>query len=265
MSKSIRDIILYVFIVFALTWLCWSISFSFNIYVLRILGSFMPSAVALAFLNKQKNGIKSVLCSMTFRIKPYIYIFIFLFSLCTVYIPSFICSAFSLRYSIMLNNSIGGINLNSIFMLPVVIVCIFFFGGPLGEEFGWRGYLLRELNKQMNPLYASIIVGIVWSLWHIPMFLFNVEGYSIIFGIYMLQTICMSVIYTWLYVMTHGNLLPIFIFHTIDDFVMAVFLPSYVQKLNAYSISYFAVLIIFSAILGAFLIKKKTQKESINN
>lgn len=48
--------------------------------------------------------------------------------------------------------------------------------GPIGEELGWRGFLLGELEKNFSSLYASIILGIVWAFWHLPLWL--ISGYS---------------------------------------------------------------------------------------
>jgi uncharacterized protein len=45
------------------------------------------------------------------------------------------------------------------------------FGGPLFEEFGWRGFLQARLQKAMTPWVAAICVGIMWAAWHLPLFL----------------------------------------------------------------------------------------------
>ncbi len=42
-------------------------------------------------------------------------------------------------------------------------------GGPLGEEPGWRGYALPLLQRRRSPLTASLAVGLVWSIWHVPL------------------------------------------------------------------------------------------------
>lgn len=47
------------------------------------------------------------------------------------------------------------------------------FGGPLFEEFGWRGFLQVHLQQTMQPWGAAICVGIMWALWHAPLFLLN--------------------------------------------------------------------------------------------
>lgn len=50
------------------------------------------------------------------------------------------------------------------------------FGGPLFEEFGWRGFLQSRLQRAMPPWIAAIYVGIMWAAWHLPLFL--VKGWS---------------------------------------------------------------------------------------
>jgi membrane protease YdiL (CAAX protease family) len=52
--------------------------------------------------------------------------------------------------------------------LPIVLVWIFFLGGPLQYEFGWQGYLFETLQGRMASDYAAIFAGAVWGLWHPP-------------------------------------------------------------------------------------------------
>jgi membrane protease YdiL (CAAX protease family) len=52
------------------------------------------------------------------------------------------------------------------------------FGGPLFEEFGWRGYLQSRLQQMLPPWIAAIAVGILWSIWHLPLFLVGWSGAS---------------------------------------------------------------------------------------
>ena len=49
-------------------------------------------------------------------------------------------------------------------------VLVTFLGGPLFEEIGWRGFALPYLQPLRGPLVASLILGLVWALWHLPLF-----------------------------------------------------------------------------------------------
>jgi membrane protease YdiL (CAAX protease family) len=50
------------------------------------------------------------------------------------------------------------------------------FGGPLFEEFGWRGFLQSRMQDALSPWVAAICVGVMWAGWHLPLFL--VHGFS---------------------------------------------------------------------------------------
>ena len=51
---------------------------------------------------------------------------------------------------------------------PALLVPFFF--GPLGEEFGWRGFLLPRFVERFSVLPACFLVGVIWSVWHWPLF-----------------------------------------------------------------------------------------------
>jgi membrane protease YdiL (CAAX protease family) len=44
-------------------------------------------------------------------------------------------------------------------------------GGPLGEEFGWRGYALPRLEERFGPIGGTIVLAVFWACWHLPLFL----------------------------------------------------------------------------------------------
>jgi len=48
--------------------------------------------------------------------------------------------------------------------------------GPLGEEAGWRGYALPRLQRCFGPLKGTLILGVLWAAWHLPLFL--ISGYG---------------------------------------------------------------------------------------
>src|SRR5262249_53139070 len=81
--------------------------------------------------------------------------------------------------------------------------------GPLGEELGWRGYALPRLLERWNALASAIILGLVWTIWHVPAFFISgVMGQSLDgFGWWALDTLALSVVITWLFVRAGGNVL----------------------------------------------------------
>jgi membrane protease YdiL (CAAX protease family) len=63
-----------------------------------------------------------------------------------------------------------------LYMFFPLFIMKFFLDSGLGEELGWRGFLLPRLQARYSALVSSIIVGIVWGLWHLPLFM--LEGMS---------------------------------------------------------------------------------------
>ncbi len=99
-------------------------------------------------------------------------------------------------------------------MLPFVIV--FALPGVLFEELGWRGFALPRLQKKYSALLASIVIGFVWGIWHIPSLIYfgELQASPVIAGaLAVLDTILVTVLYTWLFNNTRGSLLLVFLFH----------------------------------------------------
>lgn len=94
-------------------------------------------------------------------------------------------------------------------LIPLYLVLLVLapWQGPVGEEFGWRGYALPRLQKSYGPLTASLIIGIIWGVWHLPTFFAPlgvlsamVTAVGLVFIIpYTLTTIANSIFMTWLY------------------------------------------------------------------
>ena len=91
--------------------------------------------------------------------------------------------------------------------LYLVMVVLMPWNGPIGEEFGWRGYALPKLQNKYSPLIASLVIGVIWGLWHLPSFfapqdvvgaLYADIGIIFIF-LYTMGTIANSIFMTWLY------------------------------------------------------------------
>jgi membrane protease YdiL (CAAX protease family) len=106
---------------------------------------------------------------------------------------------------------------------PLLIVPTFVFWllfGPVPEEPGWRGYALDGLQARQSALVASLMVGLVWSLWHLP--LFFIEGTwqaeevgwgTQRFWYYLITIVVEAVLYTWIYNNTNRSTLSAILFH----------------------------------------------------
>lgn len=100
-------------------------------------------------------------------------------------------------------------------LLPVALLLAVPFG-PLGEEFGWRGYVLPRLLERRSALGASVIVGLAWAFWHLPLF-WAPAGTTLSGGpvtpeavaLYTVEVVSLSVLLTWLYLETGGSLLAV--------------------------------------------------------
>jgi membrane protease YdiL (CAAX protease family) len=83
-----------------------------------------------------------------------------------------------------------------------------------GEEVGWRGYALPRLARHLGPGGASILLGGVWALWHLPLFFLPDSGSTgQSFPVYLLQVTALSVTMAWLYWKTEGSLLLVMLMH----------------------------------------------------
>ncbi len=94
----------------------------------------------------------------------------------------------------------------------VVVALVFVLPNTLGEELGWRGFALPELLKRFGPLAASLILGGVWAVWHLPMWLmYGKSGLPL--AVSFVWTVAIAVIFTWIY-RGSGNRLPLaWLFH----------------------------------------------------
>ena len=85
--------------------------------------------------------------------------------------------------------------------------------GPLGEEFGWRGYLQDHLNQRIGWLEASLIVGAIWFVWHVPLWVIDSPHAQILMPLFAGHVMCYSVIIGAAHTLSGGSLLPAILIH----------------------------------------------------
>jgi hypothetical protein len=91
--------------------------------------------------------------------------------------------------------------------------------GPLGEEFGWRGFALPRLLQRQPPLVAALLLGAIWWAWHLPTFFIpGLSQYQLSIPLFFVNVLALSVIMTWLYQRTRGDLLLMILIHVAANY-----------------------------------------------
>jgi membrane protease YdiL (CAAX protease family) len=93
-----------------------------------------------------------------------------------------------------------------------------------GEEMGWRGYVLPRLQARSSALVASLMVGVLWSVWHLPKFWGTGLSGERSFLWFTVAHLALAILYTWLYNNTRGSLLLVALFHATQN-TAGMFLP----------------------------------------
>ncbi len=116
------------------------------------------------------------------------------------------------------------------------------------EEVGWRGFALPRLQKHQNALMATLTVGVLWGLWHLPLFFWAGNPMSDYpFLAWFIDTVAVSFVYTWLYNSAGGSLLVVTLFHILGN-TFGVIISD--VSITALAIVYCVVAVLLVAIFG---------------
>jgi uncharacterized protein len=189
--------------------------------VLVILASNVPSAVAIVLtaIVLGRGALRKLLGRLLiWRVSLFWYLVVFLGPVVLV------------GGVVGLNTLMGGPAL-SLGMTLVGATIFFAFsvvpGSALGEEIGWRGYVLPRLQSRMSALSAALLIAPIWGLWHLPLWLTGDPVKTPTFYVAFFASVFpMSILLTWVYNSTGGSLLMVVLAHatfnlpitlTIDD------------------------------------------------
>jgi membrane protease YdiL (CAAX protease family) len=138
---------------------------------------------------------------------------------------------------------------------PASIVLSILFASlfPFIEELGWRGYVLDRLQEKYSALVSSLILGFVWSLWHLPTFFIR-DSYQAGLGIgtpafwwFFAGILPLTFAFTWIYNNTQRSTLAVILFHSMVNFTGELLTLS--ERADNYSI-----LLWFAAAIGIIAI-----------
>ncbi len=109
----------------------------------------------------------------------------------------------------------------------ITLVVNLLIGAILAEEPGWRGFALPRLQARYGALVGSIVLGVLWSLWHIPLIL-TPSGvtWTGSFALFAVGVIALAILHTWVYNNTRGSLLSVMLFHASINTSVRMILPN---------------------------------------
>lgn len=220
--------------------------------LLFILGGSAPTVVAFAAVALTKNdGEMSEFTSRIFKVKvkPFFYFFAVFTPVALGLVSLGVVSVIDGQY--LLRNPIQPVYLFiNAFFISIV------FGGI--EEIGWRGILQPSLTKRFSLIVSNFIIGIIWALWHLPLFFVpGTSHYGNQFLFYGLAAIGYSSFLTWLYAKSNSIFLCI-LFHAAINATAAIGLSVSMSEKGVY---FYSTILIFAAgILLLVLLGKPRRK-----
>ena len=206
---------------FAWSWACWALSPAVKTQLpwlatlLMFAGSFGPSLAAIVVVASTRKwvGLRAWLAHcLQWRIGWGWGAFALLLPLALMSIAAGLHIALG---GAIATSPANGHLLMTLVNLPLILLL----GGPMGEEFGWRGYALPVLQDRFGWRAASLGLGLVWGVWHLP--LFFIDGTSqahIPLALFLLSVVAMSILFAWLVNRTAGSVVVALVLHTAINF-----------------------------------------------
>lgn len=142
----------------------------------------------------------------------------------------------------------GTISIDVNYFIPLLSMTLlfphmFFFGGPLNEEIGWRGFATPHLLEKYNPLITGLIIGIIWSIWHAPLHFIGFDSGGWLGLLWRFTyNIPLGIIFTWYYVKSQGNLLGAIVLHASVNVYFNVFFGAYIYIILIYIVFAFVII-----------------------
>ena len=226
MMKTIKKHIfpIYLLLAFSISWVGWLILIFtdtapefFNPW--KLLAAFGPSMAGLfaIAIHSGKGGLRKTWETLLGYGNPK----------WTWYLFSLVFPPLIMLISLWIHIALGGTGLAfndpaEIYrVIPVFLLVLFF--SVLGEEIGWRGFALPWLQERFSALNSSLILGVVWALWHLPLFWIPGDFHQQLpLAWFLIQTVSITILYTWVYNATKGSLLIILLLHAASNTAFGV-------------------------------------------
>ena len=235
-SSTLRSLIVFFALAFGISWMVWIptalasyelLTFQFDPTLSGLLGAFGPcfAAIITIAIFEGRAGFGALfkrLCTWRVGIQWYLFVLLWTpaFSLAKTGLavlfgspaPDFSQPPFIQLYPIP--DEIKS-TIPFIAFLPMVFIQQLLISSPMGEEPGWRGFALPVMQSRMNNLSASLVLGFLWGIWHLPLWMTRGHPLQGVFpGWEILNAMATATLFTWVYNNTNGSLLLAMLFHT---------------------------------------------------
>ena len=219
----------YVLATFVWTWSFWGIGIVLGLnmeagMLLGLVGVTGPmlTGIGFTYLTKDKAGRRDYWKRIVDfkRISAKWYLIIFLF------VPVLHILAVMIDMIAGGNGATWGEVAQNVLSNPLSIIPSILFASliPFIEELGWRGYALDRFQERHSALTSSLILGVVWSVWHLPLF-FVPGSYqaslgfgTLAFWLFVIGIIPLNLPFTWIYNNTGRSTLAVILFHSMVNF-----------------------------------------------
>lgn len=225
-----RQPFMFFVLTFAYSWLLWlpsmlsgwgteiPVDVSAYTAVVVPIGAFAPmfAAITLIFRKKGWPGVKAFLRqAVDFRAKPLFYILALLIPVIIHTIAHYLAPAIGLEVA----DTLFPADLPAppiVIAIPYFMLMLLIGGGQ--EEFGWRGYAQEPLQERFGVIPASLLIGVIWGFWHLPLWVMPGDGHSTYpYIAFLIMTTSISVVYAWIFNASGKKLIIAMIFHAMSN------------------------------------------------
>lgn len=238
------------------------------VVLLEVLGGFAPLAAALTLVVRKhgwKESWQFVRQVFDFRTKPMYYLLALVVPLIIHASAHYLAPLFNLEVADTL--------IPADFMVGVprwvLAIPYFLFIGMLGggqEEFGWRGYAQQPLQERFGVLRASLLIGLVWGIFHLPLWFIPGDPHSTQpFPAFVIQTVSVSLVYALLYNASGQKLIIPVLFHAMWNTAPPLFPFLHMiegKPETAYWV--YAGVNVLAGLIAAYFIKKRFGVQEVN-
>jgi uncharacterized protein len=261
-----HPLISFYVLTYAIAWLIWAplVIFRDSIpgpvgLVLVVLGSNVPSTLGLVFIGllRGRPGVRRVLRRLVHgRIGLRWYLAALALTM---------LAPLAVGVSILFGGATPVVD-NTILGLLFLFAFHIFPGSAMGEEIGWRGFVLPRMQARHSALKASLLIGILWGPWHLPLWLTGSEGHPIsLYVPFVVAVVASSVFYTWLYNNTGGSLLIVVLYHAASNLPITVLISPLGSQMAQPFLIYVALTVIAAAAIviatGAENLSRTAQRQ----